>query len=461
MKSVIEWRGSTGDVQDEQLQNSEDLNAKSYQLYKGNAIARAAIECKAKFVLGLGLTTKASINGTQLGLDREQTNTLNRKITDEWKLFSNSTFISESGEQNLAQIIRQSYITRNIYGNSYMVLSNRQRPDSNYLTTIQSINPTLLSNPNHQPISPTQIGGLELKNGFVKGYNFKLYDDLSHRANGQHNKWRYIEKYGKESGLQNVLHLFQSDIAGQYFGDGLLECVIDTLMRIDKYIDSTLKASDLAAKMFMTIESETGESLGPRSKQTEQKPHYETQGVEGLVLSPGETVTFNSPSQPVASFEMFSSQMFKVIAAATSIPLDLLINYFQTSYSGQIAAQLSFQKHIINERELINRQNIQPIYNRFIYELALSNRIPELRQYFSADDRQKHYFQKQNTQGAGQGAINPKMLVDAELSLIQEGLRTRQESVEMMSNGDESWDEKQAQIEYEQSIIKARETTNE
>jgi len=453
--TLIEWSPSTRDPADDIDDSLPELQARSYDLYKNNSLASGVIRCKNKFVVGRGLISRAKVDGEVLGLSRSETNRINRLINNEWDIFSNTPEISRSGTMNLNQLIQQAYPTQLIFGESLFTVANRKRFNSPYTTVLQPILSTMLSNPNYSQNTEKLRSGMSFEDGLITAYHFKLANESTSQIGAPIGKWRSVSKFGKSNtGLQNVIHCLNSTVADQHRGLPLLTPIMTDLKNLSNFVDTTLGVSELAAKLFMVIESPDGDiPVGPRSRSTTTKTanEYEVNGIQGLTLAPGETIKFSDPKSPTSTFSMFMQELIKFVASSVQIPTDILLQWYTTSYSSNVAASQSFSREIDSERATIKRNIIDPVWQRFIYELATQNTIPEMRGFFS-DYRIRNAFSHNSTSGVGMSAINPLQNIKSEIAMIDANLKSKHAVVSQMSNGDSDWLDRISEIEYEKKI---------
>lgn len=92
-------------------------------------------------------------------------------------------------------------------------------------------------------------------------------------------------------------------------------------------------------------------------------------------LDENEDVEFADPNRPSAKFAPFFEGMVRQIGSALEIPFEQLILHFTSSYSASRGALLEAWKFYRKSRLWLARNWCQPIYEEWLWEEVLNNRI--------------------------------------------------------------------------------------
>jgi len=447
----VDWKTKNSDPDEQLVQEIDRIASRSADLYRTNALAHGIVQCKSTYVIGKGLLASPQIDGEYLGLDQETSSRYNKIIKREWEDFSNTTEIDLRDQNTLNELQEIIYKAKVMQGNGIALLSLGARIDSPWLTKIQPVDATLLTNENNAPNTVRLCGGIQSDSrGKVSHYHFlKSHTDTS-KVDAPHQSWDIIRKRGTSTGLANITHSFRCEQPGMLRGVSELAPIAGLLKNLDDYIGSVVDASILSAQMFMFIKTPDGDGYNTTvGKETGIKNTYEVNGITATNLAEGEEVSFNNPTMPQSTFDNFLISILKPIAAAVEIPLEILIKYFTSSYSAARFGTLDFTRTIQRERTQFTNSFLLPIYDRFMFELALKDILP-MRGYF-IDHRVKRAWKKVSFNGQGFGAINPMQEIRAELLMVDNGLKTLDE-VAMSLDGESSWEDKQPQVVRERQI---------
>jgi len=450
----VDWKTKNSDPDEQLTREIDEISSRSADLYRTNALAHGIIQCKSTYVIGKGLLASPQIDGEYLGLDQETSSRYNKIIKREWESFSNTTEIDLRGQNTFNELQEIVYKSKLMQGNGITLLSLAPRRSTPWLTKIQPIDPTLLENEDNSPNTVRLCGGIQsTSRGEVSHYHFLLTHSDTGKIDAKWQTWSVVRKYGSSTGLANITHSFRCEQPGMLRGVSELAPVAALLKNLDDYIKSVVDASLLSSQMFMFVKTPDGDGYNiGRGEATGRENTYEVNGITATNLAEGEEVQFNNPTMPQSTFDGFLISILKPIAAAVEIPLEILIKYFTSSYSAARFGTLDFTRTIQRERTQFANSFLLPIYDRFMFELALKDILP-MRGYF-IDHRVQAAWKKVSFNGQGFGAINPMQEINSELLLVDRGLKTLDE-VALSLDGESSWEDRQPQVERERSIAKA------
>ncbi len=272
--------------------------------------------------------------------------------------------------------------------------------------------------------------------------------------------WREIPAYGAESGLPNILHLYEQLRPDQTRGLPYLTPVIEAFKMLDRYTEAELMAAVVSAMLTVFIKSEADFSGFGTAPLAPMQPTAETGGSTSdtsfklasgaiLALRPGEDIATMNPGRPNTSFDPFVLAILRQIGVGLGLPFEVLIKHFTSSYSAARAALLDAWKFFIERREWLASQLYQPIYEIFLYEAIALGRI-NAPGYFDDPLIRLAYSGAQWT-GPARGMIDETKEVQAATDRVDAGMATMQEEVAALTGTD--WEAKLPRIRKERAIL--------
>jgi lambda family phage portal protein len=221
--------------------------------------------------------------------------------------------------------------------------------------------------------------GIEYRSGRVVGY--WLWDQHP----GESSPVLGFKRESKRYPASDILHYYRQTRPGQLSGVSEFAPVIRRLYDLDGYADAELMRKKIAACSVGAVTTPTANNgpaatLGPTS--TDAKGRTNESFAPGMYhyLNPGESVTFFDP-KPSDGYHEFFSEELHAIAAGLGFPYELLTGDFsQVNYTSFRACLIQFKAAVESDQEqLIIPQIVQPVWDRFVMELALETETMPLR----------------------------------------------------------------------------------
>ncbi len=457
--NLKDWHAETTDADSEISYDLPELQRRSRDAIRNFALARGVINTKVTNVISTGIHPHPCVDYQRLGISEDQANILNRQIKDEFALFAEGQDFDISGNNNFYQV--QSVLYRAVLeaGNVLSLIFNKDRRNNPYSTRVQLIEGDLLSNKDYAINTDNLTDGIERnESGEVIRYHFLQNYLNTPKLTDKRNTWRTVEKFGANTGLQNVVHLFHQTRPGQHKGIPELTSVIYLLKQLDKYTTATIDAAILASEVAVFVTSADGStSLMGDSDSGDKKNEYTSKGTQAVNLAEGETVEFNNPTYPSANFDQFIISILKQISSATEVPVELLVKSFAASYAASRVNMLDFAKLVFRDRKFVVTDFCMPVYERFMFELAASGRVPLPGYLSSPDPIVKMAYLKTNWVGSHTStSINPLQEMNAVKIAHELGMVTMRD--ETLARTGRSWDDQQIQVDREKEVLKMQET---
>ena len=450
-KALKGMRPNSGSPTEDIDENLLTLRQRSRMLYMGAPVATSAIRTVRTNVVGTGLRLKSTIDYETLGITQEQAEQLQRQIEAEFKLWANNKRNCDATGLNnfygLQQLALVSWLasgdvlglirfvkreTMRPYGlRVYMVEADRCRCPSSasgFLSTASM----KLENGGYI------YDGVEVDStGAVVAYH--IANTYPYETTAEKTEFVRVPAYGEKTGLPNVLHVMDSERAGQYRGVPYLSQVMEPLLQLRRYTEAEIMAALVQSFFTAFVKTDTGASEMPFNEvptpEYDKDPNAYEMGPGTInMLEPGEDVTFGAPTHPQTGFDAFVRALCEQIGAALEIPADLLLKAFNSSYSASRGALLEAWKAFRMRRTWLIDDFCNPIYEVWMTEAVALGRIHA--PGFFTDPIMRQAYLECEWIGPSQGQLDPTKEVQAEVEAIDNGLTTR-EAAAIRLNGSE------------------------
>jgi lambda family phage portal protein len=261
-----------------------------------------------------------------------------------------------------------------------------------YATTVQTIDPDRLSNPQQNFDQQVMRGGVEVDaDGAAIAYHIRRAHQGDWFSAGESLRWDRIPRE-TSWGRPIIVHDFDHDRAAQHRGGaGILAPVLQRLKMLIKYdgteLDAAIINSFFAAYIESPFDGELVEEAFQGSNkvsayQQERSDYHRERGLKmGHVgishLYPGEKMGFAAPSRPNANFAEFENAMLRNVAAGTGTSAQMISqNWADVNYSSYRAAMLEVWKTFHRRRTNFAWGYTHPIYCCFLEESMEVDELP-------------------------------------------------------------------------------------
>lgn len=440
-KAMRGWSFKGGSVKEDIEDNLETLTQRSRDLYMNTPLATGALKTIRTNAIGAGLILNSQIDREFLGLSEEEADAWETNVEREFSLWANSLMADAMQMHNFFELQQVAFLSFLTSGEVFTLLPYRAHKAHWYSLRVQLLESDRVSQPsgNH----PEIFSGVELgKHGEVVAYHICNVHPLATSA-GQ-KKWVRIEKFGRHTGRQNVLHLMESERPEQRRGVPILAPVIESLKQLDRYSEAELMAALVSSLMTVFIEtSEDDDGSGPlpgegvaESEQIDAADPMSVELAPGSViaLAPGEKANTSNPARNNASFDPFVTAILRQVGAALELPYEVLVKHFMSSYSASRAALLEAWKMFKTRREFMASRFCQPIYEEWLTEAILIGRIHA--PGFLENPLIRAAYAQSEWNGPSQGQLDPLKEVNAAIKRVEAGFSTRARETSEMTGGD-------------------------
>jgi len=447
-----------GDADSETVYDLPQLRARSSDLIRNSAAAVAAVETKVVSVVGTGLTMQSRISADFLGLTPEQAMEWQKNVEREFEVWASSCWSDFYETQNFYE--QQDLALRSMLerGDSFALLTDKQRRGWPYKLAIQLIEADRVSNRDWGHDTPTMVQGIvKDSNGVPKAAlicnrhegHYLMVDDAV---------WTQVQFYGTNSGRRNLLHLFQKRRPGQTRGIPYLAPIIQTIKQFTRYSDAEVDAAVRSAAMafFAKMDPDAFEELYDEEAQAQyignaQQWDGTIKSGQAVNLLPGESIESPMQTRPNPNFGTFFDAIMLQVGMALSIPKEVLTKAFASSYSASRAAMLEWWRIVRISREFIESKFCQPIYEEWLAEMVAEGRVNA--PGFFGDPAVRAAWCGAKWIGDGPGSIQPDVEANAAETRLRIGLTTLDEETIAYDGGD--WELKHAQQAREREMREA------
>lgn len=433
--------------------NLNTLRNRSRDMYMNAPLATSALKTTKTNVIGSGLQLKSRLDAEFLGITEEQADAWEKNSEREFKLWAESKFCDALKLNDFYDMQQIAFLGLLMNGES-IVLIGYDNPTSYmpYGLRIHLIESDRLSTPYIAYLANTVeginrdngnkiISGIEIdKNGAVVAYWISNVYPQS-LLNQEAITWQRIEAFGSDTGIPNVLHIFEAERAEQRRGVPILAPVIESLKQLTRYTEAELMAAVVSGMFTIFIktegnssDSQLGEMIPPEDKVSDDEYTYEMGNGAINVLAPNESIETANPGRPNSNFSAFVDALCKYIGAALELPCELLQKSFNASYSASRAALLEAWKMFKMKRTWISKEFCQPIYEQWLLEAVASGRIKA--PGFFNDPVIRKAWCSAEWNGPSPGQVDPVKEVNAAVLRINNGLSTREKETTELTGGD-------------------------
>jgi lambda family phage portal protein len=426
----------SGDVSDDTIADLPTLRSRARDLVRNAPIAGGAINTMVTYVIGTGLSMRATIDGTRLGLASGEAGKWQDDVNTRFSIWAESTDCDAARGINFYGI--QALAFRSMLESGDVLAIQAQAMRRGVMQSIvQLIEADRLCNVNLQSDTAFLIDGIELDSqgsGVPVAYNICNQHPTSWKL-GSVRSWTRIPAFGEQTDRKNVIHLFERRRPGQVRGVPVLAPVIEPLKQLTRYTEAELQAAVItgAFAVFLKMDPNAFAELFDDSGREEYmecarkwKGNYPASTMEGpgraVNLLPGESLENSNPGRPNSEFDPFVKAILSQVGCELGLPLDVLTKTYEASYSAARAALLDAWRVFRVRREFMSAYFCQPIYEEWLAREIAAGNI-QARGFFE-DPLIRSFWLGSDWVGDGQGSIDPLKETQASKAKIELGIST-------------------------------------
>ena len=361
----------------------EQLRENSRGVTNQSTIARGIVTRLVDNVINSGLTLEASPMWELISRSYSDTQKYDweRNVESLWSIYSDSTEADIKGRMTLPQLQRLIYRLRIVDGEYFLVLRYLNSPSRTNPVAVQVLNTDQVQTPwDGQTREAVENRGGSIEHGIEYDSTGKAIAIHVKQGEG-HTR---IPFYAPKSGRRFVIHDGNFEDAEQYRGFPELAHMVYELDRLTEYDISELEAVVASALWMGVVEADKDAAPG---KNPQIKPAVSNKNASGddlkngierveigkraLImnnLAPGYSFKGFQPSRPNQNYNAFVESFETRIAGALGMPLSVLRQKFQSSYSAARAEILFFWNNIYRRRDDFISGFLNPLYEAWFSE---------------------------------------------------------------------------------------------
>lgn len=417
---ISQWSAQPDSPDNDMIDDLEDLRGKSRSLYMNNEVAGAVLARIKTNVVGAGLIPKPVINYKYLNITREEAKEYERIIKAKFNTWASSCNSDSSRTNDFYTTQALVCLSWVMSGDVFAIPKRKKREGVDIDLCIQILEADRIRNPSS---SNEQIrGGIELDSD---GELTKYYISGKHPGDGQSETKGY--PVYNSLGRKNIYHVFEPERPGQRRGVPLLAPLILSLKQLGRYQTAEITSAVMNAMIGLIIEkpqdsqptyynSNYGKQVNGAVPPKQEEKKYDIKNATVIETYKGHTVKEFQTSRPNKNYKDFVETVIEGMGARVSVPKEVLMSSFKSSYSAARASLEEAHKRFIVARKIIVTKFCQPTYEEFILDLIKNGDI-ECPQFFE-DEAVRSAFTRCLWIGPNKASLDPvKDARAAEISL--------------------------------------------
>ena len=442
--------------------NYRVLKNRAADLARNSPLGQAAITTSTRGVLGAGLKLFARPNHRSLGLSAEEGRLWARRTSEEFRLWASTVDCDLNRRNNFFDLQHIAYESYLIDGDIFCLFRRKApTPRNPYTLRLQLLEAERISTPTENMLSSTVEGRALNGNRIINGIEvdddgaltaFYVSNRVPNDLIGRETitEWVRVEAYGSKSGYPNMVQISHDQRAGQYRGVPYLSPVIETLKQVSRFTSAEL-ASAIVRSFFAlffvqplqnySIDNVLGKMPEPEINLDEYKLGSGTLNA----LPRGVDVKSVDSGQAQSAFKEFTEALVTQIGAALSIPKEVLLCSFNSSYSASRAALLQAADEFKRRREWFIRDFLKPVYECWLTEAVAIGRV-DAPGYFE-DPLTRSAWSEASWYGPAFTALDPLKEMQAAILRLEQGMSTREKEAAELTGTDYEENVEQQSIE--------------
>lgn len=440
--------------------NTKTLRSRARSLYMSAPLATSAIKSIRTSVVGMGLHLHALPDFEQLGITKEEAIQWARKVEKEFALWADDKSAADvMGMHDFYELQQIAVTAWKMTGDVFCLFRHESpTPTQPYGLRLQLIEADRVATPGTAnvdtilSIGETENGnkiydGVEVdkKTGRVVAYHVAK----EHPGDSIPEPLDYVRvpKYGQQTGMPNIIHLFDAERPEQVRGVPYLAQVLESIMQHGQYLRAESVAALMETYLSGYITSEAGADApilsgggaGIINENDEEEAERDLSLLEpepGAIfqLQPGEKITFNDPKRPGQQFAPFLEATGKQIGAAMEMPGDVLMKSYNSSYSASRAAIQDFWRTVIMMRDWFAYDFCGAIYTEWLSEAIARGRVQA--PGFFADAATRKAWLNHEWNGSAMPHLDPVKEANAMKIMVENGWLTNKQATTRLNGGD-------------------------
>lgn len=426
-RSMMQWNPSAASADDDLLPALPTLRHRSQDLFRNGAPARGLINRITDNTVGTGLMLRATPDRDFLGLSPDEARSWTDATEREFRMWADSRECDFERQLTFGEMQHLAVKSQMLRGDAVVLLPWIERAGQLYDLRLQLIEADRVSNPDLKAAGDkigenghTVAGGIE-RDGNGVPVAVHISDKYPESALFDVARtWKRVAIYGEKTGRRNVLRLMEFDRIGQSRGEPALAPIVESMKQLTRYSEAEISAAVVNAILTVAVERPLEDTTSGMRPQYEQgaEPWNRSDNMQfgsgtWADLAPGEKLSIVAANRPSAQYDAFYTACMKQMGLALGVPFEVLMLHFQSSYSASRAAILEAGRKFKIKRGWLKNNFCQPVYEEFLFEAVLKNRI--VAPGFLDDPAIRYAYSRAYWIGPTMGQVDPTKEVDAAL----------------------------------------------
>jgi lambda family phage portal protein len=418
------WPTTGGSADADILDDLAKLRARSRELVRNNGHASGIIGAIVNNVVGTGIRVQSQADGAILGLDDDDTDSLQDAQERVWKLWARRC--DAAGRLSLYALERQ--VCRQILenGEAFLIRADvKGRPFRFAWMPVEA--DRIDSPPQYDHRSDKDIRkGIEIGS---QGEPIAYWVLKNHPGDDtviKPKEYTRIPAFDKD-GRPNVLHIFDQRRPGQRRGVPFLRPAMAYFKHLSEYLEAELVAARVAACFALIINEEGDPAMTAGTGELTTVDGQIVEALEpGMILrGSGISPTQIKPDRPGETFDPFVKNILRTIAAGCEVPYELVAKDFsQSNYSNMRGAFLEARRFFRVYQQLISDGLVIPSWE-LVQEEAFLRGMVDMPGFYENRDA----YLRVSTVPPGWEWVDPKNEVEAALKAIAGNIATQADTV--------------------------------
>lgn len=379
------------------------LVTRSRQMYLESPICRAVVDRYVEWVVSAGLNLEAEpelrvLSKEGITLDAEK---FNDDVEALWAITAKSKMFDSAGQNTMYALTEQAYREGKLAGSMLVVLRV-----VNGQVKVQHIPESAVCTPDTCNIKNTPTGiEYVYSNGNRVRKGVEIDEDgkyvAFHIAVGTGNEYVRVEAEDKKGFTRAYMYYGRMPAVGETRAEPLSTVVMETAKKLERYTKAALAGAEERAKFALFFEQDKyGEDEDPlagrRAKAlvgmsapgsfAESDIAIDAKGeviANDVAVSMERTVQMLPRgmkakaigSETEVNIPGFATFHVDTIAAAVSMPPDVLMGKYENSFSSSRMSGKTWERKFLTERDWLGENYLAPIYALQMYLWVLANKV--------------------------------------------------------------------------------------
>jgi len=356
------------------------LRDRSRDLVRNDAYASGIINTIDTNTVGSGIRPQSRVNAEAVGVSPEEAVAFQVKAELIWARWIK--FCDAGERMDFYEV--QSLVDRQVLENGEafllpLMLNRKARP---YALAYDIIEADRIQTPFNLLSDKSVRSGIKIgERGQPLAYYVRETHpgDFLFHPQDKAKRFRIYKAKNERTGRKNILHLYPILRPGQTRGVPFFAPVLNYFKHLAQYLEAELVTARIAACFSLFIKSQDPESALNATPGGINDDDQKINEIEpGLIeyLRPGEDVVSFNPSRPGVSFEPFTFQILRMIAASLNLPYELVAKDFtKSNYSNARAALLQAYRYFRCRQRWMDAKLNNPTWEMLIEEAVLRGEL--------------------------------------------------------------------------------------